>query len=822
MKLPSWSATAAGAAIGLAAGPLGAAFGGGVGATIDVLRSRGAKAKAKAAAEAKAKAQAEIEAQAQAAADAKAQAAADAKAKADAAAQKLHDLTELAGIRKAAPPLTVHLSPILGIQLPGPQVLNPLAREYIIRSGTRATALAHSSVPIEAVYPRWKKTDAARMPLPLGLKTLTDLATAVKLQAQLDAIRKAAPPLILTRSGTGPFGIKLRTLNAMAHPYVIAKGAQASKLEKELTNYAPTPVEAVYPGGTGEVKSLAPDLVAHKKGFGYDYSEINPDAIMFVMMSGFNFADIYPDPPPWQSDWPGSKDTAIAYAKLVGRPFDGPGGVYVNWHHESGGINLSGVGDFVGNVVHTAGALAGTGLKMVDDVSGAIGGALGKIPIVGSAFEAYWDYSLTPLHVADDIAHGKSIDHAVLDNISRAMKDIHTLAPYIETVIAVVPGVGPVASGAIAAGLALASGEPIDQVMIDAAAASIPGGEIVKAVYHAGVAVMSGKGDAASLTVDALSQAAGAMGVPIPPEAEKVISAGVQATQDIANGKKPDQALIDAAVSQLPPVGQAAAKAAQAVASGKNVADVLLKYGPDMIKGVPASTITNLTGGLTTGMALGHGQALQALQSNAMAASIAKTASAGAQIVASSPIVGAAAQLNDEASKRGYDVGAMLAKHAVTRFQVIAQRKLLSPAEQIGYDMALGLHVARVVYPPPKKVTNPTEIAGYMITHGMRNAQPARSQAVLATVVKNPVAAKGVQLAEKKIDGYKKKTDWLHWVGVGFGGLVGGLTVGPAGAAAGVAMGGAVDAMRHAHKNKPVPHGIAAKHVGIDTGKAPQ
>ncbi len=472
--------------------------------------------------------------------------------------------------------------------------------------------------------------------------------------------------------------------------------------------------------------------------------------------------------------------------------------------------------------MHTCGAVVGAGLHAVSEASGQIGGALGKIPVVGGPLSAVWDYTTTvvvPLRLADDIAQGKAIDQAVMGSFKSAMTDIHTLAPYIETVIASVPALGPVASAAIAGGLAIASGEPIDQVMVDAGAAAIPGGAIVKACYHAGVAVMNGHGDAGTLIVDAGAAVSESLGAPIPDGAKKVLEAGADATQAIANGRKPDQALLDAAIKQLPPAGQSAARAAQAVASGKNVGDVLLQYGPGMIKGLPTDALKNFGPGLSTGMAMGHGQALQAIQDSAITKSIGKLATTGAQVASSSPLFGKARELNDAASMYGFDIGAAMTKHVVNRFQVEATRRLLNPAQQMGYDMALGLHISQVVYKPPRKLKDPMEIAGYMIAHGLRNAKTSQKKAVLDTVVLNPKAAKGVKLSTKVIAEAQHKTDWLHWAGAALGVVVGGVVAGPVGIAAGGAFGGAIDAFRHRHKVPPASHGVPASHVAHLTGK---
>ena len=680
---------------------------------------------------------------------------------------------ELATIRAGAPPLIVARKP--GPSAPPVREINPLAGPYVAQHGA-AAATAYKATQMAAVAGK-----------PLSPMALLRAITSAGLDAiypnDAAAARKLAPKLTV-QIDPNDQGIELLNPAAQAFAY-------AAKM----------PFAELYP--------VAPSLVRWNHGpktIGgvHGWQEINPAAISYAQVVGRKFGDVYPSPPPWSSDVDGSKDTAIHYSALVGRPFEGDGGVYKNWYHSSGGL-----ADWANNVVSTAGRAVGSAVGTMDQVSGAIGSAISKIPIVGSALAGVWDMApLPPLFIpigpvlgsADAITHGKAIDQSALAGLQRAVKDVHAEAPLAETVIALVPGVGPVASGSIAAGLALASGEPIDQVMIDAAAATIPGGALAKGVYRAGVAVMSGKGDAASLVSTAALSIADAAGVPVPDAAKQVLTAGLTATFAIAHGEKPQDAMLDAAIAALPnPAARAAANAARATAQGKNVADVLLQYGPTMIQGLPASSVKNLSDGLMKGMAIGQAEMIQSLSHSQIVNSLGKLASEGAKTT--DAVTKAARAAVGPAGAYGFDVGTAMAQHEINRYQLKATRDALDAAQRAGFDAAMSLHAGRVTSKP---MSSPAKTAGAAMSRGLAGATPAQKKPVLKAMAAVPEVAAGARSV--------KKRSALKWAGLVVGAGVGVLAAVPlgalltAGAVAGGLVGGGVDLIR-GHR-RPVSHGL--------------
>lgn len=94
------------------------------------------------------------------------------------------------------------------------------------------------------------------------------------------------------------------------------------------------------------------------------------------------------------------------------------------------------------------------------------------------------------------VSVGSGIAHAAKDVAKVAaplLSVVKAIAPFAQTALSFVPGVGTVVNGAIAAGSALAQGKSITQALIDTAAASIPGGPIAKQAFNTGLAIVKGQ-----------------------------------------------------------------------------------------------------------------------------------------------------------------------------------------------------------------------------------------------------------------------------------------------------------------------------------------
>lgn len=223
--------------------------------------------------------------------------------------------------------------------------------------------------------------------------------------------------------------------------------------------------------------------------------------------------------------------------------------------------------------------------QAVDAVAHAVddaGDAIKSVPLIGGLLGAAWSGLTSPAHIAQDIKNGVPIDEVVMNQFDREIGNAKTAAPYAQAVISLVPGIGPVASGAISAGIALANGQPIDEILIEGVKGAIPGGPLVGAAFDAAVGVIKGKPveEIGLSVVEGIGKAAG---VPVPPIAEKSLAAGLQVAKGVASGQSVDSALVNEAIAQLPPGTREAAEQARNVANGAPLADILMNHGLDEV-----------------------------------------------------------------------------------------------------------------------------------------------------------------------------------------------------------------------------------------------
>jgi hypothetical protein len=559
-----------------------------------------------------------------------------------------------------------------------------------------------------------------------------------------------------------------------------------------------------------QIQASAPALVISTKGKDgglmgalgkvHSWVEINPAAKAYVAKSGLTFRQVYPHAPSWSSKNAGSKDVAEEYAKLVGQDFNT---LYHN-RYSKGALDVA--TSWVGNVVKTAGRpiaqvtkpvrnVLGTGVHLADQATGEVGNLIGKIPVIGTPLRGIYGFEVQQwFRIADSISKGDRIDQVALKDFKQDIHDIHDAAPLVQTVISLVPGIGPVASGAISAAIALAEGEPITDVMLAAAAGSIPGGALVQATYKAGVAVITNKGNVGQSIAAALNAAASAAGVPLPSAATQVIDSGLGATVAIARGQKPDAALMQAAITALPAAakGAAAASLNNTSGHGDTIADTLLKTAPTMIPGMTATQQKQMLTALGSAIALGHANVLQSAGKSQLAQGLGTIAQIGAKYVVSHPIT-QAAKPTSPAAAQGFDVGAGVAQHTVTPFQVTATRSLLPAAAKPGYDAALSLHVARVTATKPPPPGPPKEQAGALLAKGLRGASPEQRAGVLGLLQGHPLLLKGAQTAAQEIALAQDRVGWWFWLPPASGAALGGMVAGWPWALAGALGGAAAD-----------------------------
>ena len=313
----------------------------------------------------------------------------------------------------------------------------------------------------------------------------------------------------------------------------------------------------------------------------------------------------------------------------------------------------------------------------------------------------------------------------------------------LEMVIAMVPGIGPVVSGAISAGLALAEGQPITDVLEAGIAGAIPGGAIAKAAFDMGKEIVKDKGvkNISALGGDLMSGVAAAANITIPPAIKAAITTGLSITQSVANGERIDHAVMDNASN-------------------------LINTGLSQL-GLPAAATAGIRAGLMTGVGVAQGKKLQ----NAIAGQITSPGfisaigGAGLQAINASAVLKAASNIVPSGGSGGFNLGIGAVGHAMGIHQFTTLRSHLSPADMKGFDMAVSMHIGRVTQAP---TGSPKQQAGHFLMHGMSGADPMQKQMMLQAVATDPeikagaVAASQVIVRQQHWSWWQKLLHWLH------------------------------------------------------------
>jgi len=233
-------------------------------------------------------------------------------------------------------------------------------------------------------------------------------------------------------------------------------------------------------------------------------------------------------------------------------------------------------------------AVGGAAKGVAKGVSGAAKGVgkgvsaaanvVSKVPVIGAGLKGIVSGTLGPYQTMIGVLSGERIDKAVLNTLKTQVSSAKAIAPYVQTVISFVPGVGQGISGGMSAALALAEGKPITEAVLAAARGALPGGPLAAAAFDAATAAVQGKG---------LSEIALAA-VPLPPMQKDILRQSLAVAKDIAQGKRVDKILLDRAndnLSKLPASVQKAAQVGIALAQGQNIQKVALKAGASALGG---------------------------------------------------------------------------------------------------------------------------------------------------------------------------------------------------------------------------------------------
>lgn len=343
--------------------------------------------------------------------------------------------------------------------------------------------------------------------------------------------------------------------------------------------------------------------------------------------------------------------------------------------------------------------------------------ALKSVPVVGPGLDAAYKISplVAPITISANIASGKRVDRAAYEGFKEQVKAYQDIAPYVQTVISGVPGIGQGLSGAIGAANALSKGRPITDAMLEAAKGAMPGGPMAQAAFSVAVTAIQGK----PVTEVMLSA------IPIDPTQKKLLVAGVMAAKDIANGKPIDESMYNNAVKLLPPEGQQA---------------------------------------MQVGIAMAQGQKLQHIAANAIPSATPNFYKYGEIRMDKNPVLKAGAQVlsSNPSVKKGFVVGAGFMGHKITPSAMLALRKTLDPDEKKGFDIAVSTQIGEVAKPVNRSVP-PKKRFGYYATQGMQGGKPGRKTEMMRTLVQDPEVRQGASKAVKEIQGASKTGFWAFW-----------------------------------------------------------
>jgi len=122
----------------------------------------------------------------------------------------------------------------------------------------------------------------------------------------------------------------------------------------------------------------------------------------------------------------------------------------------------------------------------------AIASVTSKIPVLGPITHIVDAAASAPANVAVAIASGQRLDHVAIDALKAQLKIVKEVAPYAQTVVSFVPGIGTGVAAAIGAGAALAEGQSITEVAKAAVRGALPGGAIAQAGFDTAMKVAAG------------------------------------------------------------------------------------------------------------------------------------------------------------------------------------------------------------------------------------------------------------------------------------------------------------------------------------------
>src|SRR5262249_43695652 len=183
----------------------------------------------------------------------------------------------------------------------------------------------------------------------------------------------------------------------------------------------------------------------------------------------------------------------------------------------------------VANVAKDVGRVAQKAVRTVADLSSSVADTLGKVPLIGSGLKGLYGFTYGALiQSADNVVSGVRLDKVVSRHLESQVRNVKGVAPYVQTIISLVPGIGPGISGPNSGVLTLAKGRPCDEAFVEGVAVAGLGGVWARSAEKGGFAAAPGN-PLSDIAFSALQT---------PPAAKDALKAGLRVASDVAQGKR--------------------------------------------------------------------------------------------------------------------------------------------------------------------------------------------------------------------------------------------------------------------------------------------
>ena len=184
-----------------------------------------------------------------------------------------------------------------------------------------------------------------------------------------------------------------------------------------------------------------------------------------------------------------------------------------------------------------------------------------------------WIANHEPLFAAmDAAAQGKDLETVINTFGNIAGEDLRTIGPIAQMVIACIPGIGTAVGIALGAAIAIANGEPIDQVFLEAAESAIPGGtevgDAAKVAIKATIAAVQGKDVGEAVISGLIDEIPGVGQIP-------AVKSAALTGLALARGQNIQSAILSGVRGALPPGAQAVWNVGATVAAGGSPGDIV-------------------------------------------------------------------------------------------------------------------------------------------------------------------------------------------------------------------------------------------------------